>query len=117
MSTRLTSPACPECGAGTKRRSGRDTRAIIGYECKKGHFLSVDKKSHDLVSVAIPFKPLKACPKCGRKGLKVDSEREFDSKDGISKLVVYRCPNGHTSPHRQLVVRQYNLPAWDGEDY
>lgn len=116
MSTRLTSP-CPECGAGTRRRPSRDTKAIIKYECKQGHSLSVDKKDHSLISVAIPFEPLKVCPECERAGLKVDSERSFDSKEGISKLVVYRCPNGHTTPHRQLVVRQFNLPDWDGEDY
>jgi len=116
MSTGL--KACPECGAETRRHPDRDTgKTIISYACKKGHFLSMDRKRGELISVAIPFKPLEACPKCGRTGLKVESEREFDSKDGISKLAVYRCPDGHTSPHRQLVVRQYNLPDWDGEDY
>ena len=114
----MSSRNCPECGARTRRRPDRDAgKTIIGFGCKNGHFLSVDTKQHRLVSVRIPFRPLRACIECGKTGLRVDSEREFDSEDGISKIVVYRCPNGHTSPQRQLVVRQYGLPDWDGEDY
>ena len=108
---------CPECGARLSRCQERDGKAVVCYECENGHFVSVDKSRGELVSVTIPFKHLKVCSKCGRKNLKVESERAFDSEEGISKLVVYRCPVGHASRKRQLVVRQFNMPPWEGEDY
>jgi lysyl-tRNA synthetase class I len=54
----------------------------------------------------IPFKELKACPKCGRMELQKVHDQKYAGKEGIYRLVVYRCPNGHETSVRQLVVKQ-----------
>ena len=65
----------------------------------------------------VPFKHLEACPKCGRVELKVVHNQKYPEQDGIHQLVVYRCPNGHETPRRQLVVQQEGVPPkkdWGG---
>lgn len=61
----------------------------------------------------LPFKELKACPKCGRMKLRKVHDQKYPGKEGIYRLVIYRCPNGHETSVRQLVVRQSNV--LDGE--
>jgi len=62
----------------------------------------------------IPFKELKACPKCGRTELQKIHDQKYPGKEGIYRFVIYRCPNGHETRRRQLVVRQPNIkdPDW-----
>jgi hypothetical protein len=38
--------------------------------------------------------------------LKKVHDQKYAGKEGIYRLVVYRCPNGHETPVRQLVVKQ-----------
>jgi len=61
----------------------------------------------------IPFKELKACPKCGRMELKKIHDQKYPGKEGIYRFVIYRCPNGHETRVRQLVVKQPNIPDPD----
>jgi len=75
----------------------------------------VETKTSSILSVMIPFKHLKACPKCGRIGLKIVSESGFLGKEGNERLVIYTCPAGHHISHRQLVVRKPGL-VWLEED-
>jgi hypothetical protein len=61
----------------------------------------------------IPFKELKACPKCGSRELKKIHDRRYPDKEGISRVVIYRCPKGHETFHKQLVVKQFGVPDPD----
>jgi len=62
-------------------------------------------------SVHIPFKELEACPECGNRDLKKVHDKRYPGKEGLYRLVIYRCPNGHETPSRQLDTRIFN-PAW-----
>lgn len=65
----------------------------------------------------IPFKHLEACPDCGRMNLKIVHNQMYPGEDGIYQLVIYRCPNGHQTPSRQLVAKQEGVPPkelWEG---
>ncbi|MGB9777973.1 MAG: hypothetical protein ACPLW8_01090 [Candidatus Bathyarchaeales archaeon] len=57
----------------------------------------------------LPFKELKACPKCRRMELNKVHDQKYPGKEGIYRFVIYRCPNGHETSVRQLVVRQFNV--------
>ncbi|MEM3760149.1 MAG: hypothetical protein QXZ02_03440 [Candidatus Bathyarchaeia archaeon] len=40
-------------------------------------------------------------------------DQKYPGKRGIYRLVIYRCPNGHETRVRQLVVEQPNIPDPD----
>jgi len=49
--------------------------------------------------------------------LKIVRNQMYPGEDGIYQLVVYRCPNGHWTPSRQLVAKQEGVPPkelWEG---
>ena len=65
----------------------------------------------------LQFRHLRACPKCGHTKLEIVHDEKYPVQKGIMRLVIYRCPNGHEIKHRQLVVRQFNVPPkekWEG---
>ena len=69
------------------------------------------------VVARFPFKHLEACPNCGSTDLKIVHNQKYPDEDGIYQLVLYRCPNGHQTPSRQLVIKQKSaLPKkeWEG---
>jgi len=64
-----------------------------------------------------PFKHFEACPECGRPELKIVHDQKYPTEQGIDRLVVYVCPNGHRIHNRQLVVKQEGVPPkelWEG---
>jgi hypothetical protein len=61
----------------------------------------------------IPFKELKLCPQCGERNLKKVHDQKYGGKEGIYRLVIYRCPNGHETRVRQLVVSQPHMKDGD----
>jgi len=63
--------------------------------------------------IHIPFVELEACPKCGSRELKKIHDQKYPDKDGIVRLVIYRCPKGHETRRKQLVVRQFGMPGPD----
>jgi hypothetical protein len=42
--------------------------------------------------------------------LKKIHDQKYPGKKGIYRFVIYRCPNGHETHVRQLVVKQPNIP-------
>ena len=77
----------------------------------------MDTRTCEILSIAIPFKELGFCPQCGRIELKKIQDQKYPDQDGIIRLVIYRCPNGHQTPSRQLVTKQFNVPPkelWEG---
>ena len=62
-------------------------------------------------SERIPFKELEVCPICGSRDLRKVHDKRSAGEEGIYRIVVYRCRNGHETPSRQLDTRIYN-PAW-----
>lgn len=65
----------------------------------------------------VTFKELTACPQCGSRNLRKVHDQKIPKQDGIHRLVIYRCSNGHETRREQLVVRQFNVPPkkdWEG---
>jgi len=77
----------------------------------------VDIRNCKIASIAIPFRELEACPECGRMELWKVHDQKYPDQNGIVRLVVYRCPNGHETHSRQIVVKKSNVPPkelWEG---
>jgi len=55
--------------------------------------------------VQIPFQEVTACEKCGNPNLSKVHNQKYADKEGIVQFVIYRCPSGHETQRRQLVVK------------
>jgi ssDNA-binding Zn-finger/Zn-ribbon topoisomerase 1 len=114
----MTERPCPECkGATSPFPEGNIGKNVECYRCKNGHLIRVDTRTCEILSIAIPFKELGFCPQCGRIELKKIQDQKYPDQDGIIRLVIYRCLNGHEATRRQLVVKQAGVPLkdlWEG---
>lgn len=108
---------CPECRSATSILEGMGDGPFKFYRCGNGHLIQVDTRDFEILSITFPFKELQTCPECGRTGLKKVHDQKYPEQDGIHRLVVFVCPASHRTYHRQLVVKQYNVPPkklWEG---
>lgn len=62
----------------------------------------------------IPFKEVRNCEACGSHDLKKRHDKKYAGKEGIYRYVIYRCPHGHETRMRQLVVRTPGVPDSEG---
>ena len=79
--------------------------------------MTSQKSSEKRGSSHIPFKELDACPQCGSRELRKVHDQKYPDEEGIFRFVIYRCHNGHETPRRQLVVREWGFPPkkdWEG---
>jgi len=65
----------------------------------------------------IAFQHCEACPECGRVELEIVHDQKYPSAEGLDRLVIYRCPNGHETMNRQLIIKAEGVPQkelWEG---
>jgi len=113
--------SCPECGSATSLLPERTLSKNIKYfRCGNGHVIQADvadKRNVEITSISIPFKELEACPECHRMDLKKVHDEKYPTEKGYERFVIYVCSNGHRTNHRQLVMKQFNVPPkelWEG---
>jgi len=65
----------------------------------------------------VPFQHCEACSECGRVELEIVHDQKYPSTEGLDRLVIYRCPNGHETRTRQLIIKAERVPPkklWEG---
>jgi hypothetical protein len=105
---------CPEClNVGIPLPPQDIGKDIKAYQCSNGHVFRFSLRKKKTLIVFIPFKELTSCPKCQSRELKKICDQEYvdaDTYPGEQKtfrLVIYRCPSGHRTTRRQIVVRDF----------
>jgi hypothetical protein len=62
----------------------------------------------------IPFKEVTNCEVCQSSELTKAHDKKYAGKEGLYRFVIYKCPRGHETRTRQLVVRTPGVPDPEG---